>query len=113
GATYVIEDTTVGQIQVKNAGSTGLAVLTGAGSGEPNITTRNGAANLRIWDGQRFAVVNQTSIGGITWYEIDLPTLASQASGWVSGEYLDFSAPEAILGVDISDSARIVHWDQV
>jgi hypothetical protein len=96
--TYLSEETTANQVEVTNTGGGGLFVRTAAGSGQPYVTTKNGAANLKIWDGQRYAVLDQTNVTGITWYKIYLPVLASQSSGWVSGEYLNFIPPPSFSG---------------
>jgi photosystem II stability/assembly factor-like uncharacterized protein len=93
----LLEDNTVGQIQVKNTSGQGLNVRTIAGgTGDATrVQTVNNLAYLKIWDGQRFAVLDQSIVGGVTWYKIDLPTLAAQRYGWVSGDWVDYYPPSS------------------
>ncbi|MHB8523061.1 MAG: YCF48-related protein [Limisphaerales bacterium] len=93
GVTYLVADASVSQVQVKNSGIGGLFVRIQAGTDQANVMTSNGAAKLKVWDGQRFAVLSQATVSGVTWYEIDLPTSANQATGWISGDYADYFPP--------------------
>ncbi|MEG8948023.1 peptidoglycan DD-metalloendopeptidase family protein, partial [Rosettibacter firmus] len=97
------EEPTARYLQIINTGGTGLFVRTEAGTNFPPVKTKNGFTNLKVWDDQRFPIIDQTTVGGVTWYKIDLPTLASQSQGWISGDFVtgivnsDQTIPEYFL----------------
>lgn len=70
-------------------GSGGLFVRTAAGAtaDSTRINTRNGQLQLRVWEGQRFVVREQQLVGAVPWFRIDLPTVAAQSTGWISGQF--------------------------
>jgi len=102
------EDPSFGQIRVRNTSGLGLNVRTGPGTSYPIVRTVNDLANLKIWDEQRFAVIDQATVSGVTWYKIDLPTLAAQSTGWVSGDWVDYFPPAIAIASGLSISSKLV-----
>jgi murein DD-endopeptidase MepM/ murein hydrolase activator NlpD len=92
----LVEDLTVGQVQVRSTATGGLFVRPEPGS-SLHVKTRNNQLPLKIWPGQRFAVLETSIVGNYTWYKIDLPTLAIQSYGWARGDYLDYYEPQGNL----------------
>lgn len=87
--TFVESDTAVDQIEVLPTEGLGVNIRNGAGTDlteETKVKVVNGLAALKIWDGQRYPVKQQSDVGGFTWYEIDLPSHAAQTTGWVRAD---------------------------
>ena len=47
------------------------------------VQNQNGFEVFKIWDGQRYPVLDTEEIDGFEWYKINLPNHAAEAMGWV------------------------------
>jgi murein DD-endopeptidase MepM/ murein hydrolase activator NlpD len=55
------------------------------------IKTRGGQENIKVWDGQWLAIVDEQSVNGEVWYQVDLPLSAEPQTGWLSGDFIQTS----------------------
>ncbi len=102
GETFLIPQSAAIQGEVTGAATLGLNVRTVAGGtgDSTRVTTQNGQEFMKVWDGQRYSLIAETTVGSTIWYQIDLPDSASQNQGWVSGDFIDTgSSPLAMIAL--------------
>ncbi|QXD15897.1 peptidoglycan DD-metalloendopeptidase family protein [Rhodocaloribacter litoris] len=88
---FLVEEPSTGQIEVKDTASVGLNVRKEPGvlTDATKVLTRNGLDAIKLWPGQRFAVLDRQVVGGTPWYKINLPIAAMDSEGWVSGDFVE------------------------
>lgn len=118
GCQHGLFDYTTGYVTVQGVGSSGLNIRSGPGTGyqNPVVQMESGPNGRTVtgsalgWDGQEFACTgtNFPSTGTPAWYQIYLTSDCSQATGWVSAQYVTYTPPSSSGQMTCNNSTQNV-----